>query len=233
MAQQIAPDHIDVWQYHVADPIALAPHRIHLLSQHEQGLAAKVTHELHRAQLIVSRAFLREKLALLLGLGDAAEISIETTGYGKPFVRHCKYHFNVSHRSNIAKGMIALIAIIRHSPVGIDVEEINPQLPIDRLMEDQFTVNEQLAMARVPAELRHLIFAKTWTQKEAYLKCLGVGLSQSPTSIQIPILSKAEDVPVVVNNICIRSWLISNSHLASLAYPVPAEREIRFHEVKE
>ena len=249
--------HIDIWQYQVADPIALAQ-QPHPISCREQEFAAGISHPLHRAQFILCRSFLRQKLAeygvgsvskleggrprppfpLQIAAveddrppGDPSEIAIELTSNNKPYLPNSDLNFNLSHRSSVVTGMTAVIVFASGFPVGIDVEAINPDLPIERLIADQFTAAEQTAMAMIPAANRLIAFTKTWTQKEAYLKCLGVGLSQSPDSFTVPVMDHFDDLAIVINDICIRSWRIADSHLVSLAYPLPAEREIRFHEV--
>ena len=89
--------------------------------------------------------------------------------HGKPFLAgHPGIHFNLSHCREAA------LCAIGDSPVGCDVESVPAELDMD-LCRRCFNDAE---IARIAgAERPTLAFASLWTQKEAFLKLTGEGLS--------------------------------------------------------
>lgn len=88
---------------------------------------------------------------------------------GKPFLAgHPGIHFNLSHCREAA------LCAIGGSPVGCDVESVPGKLDMD-LCRRCFNDAE---IARIAgADRPTLAFARLWTQKEAFLKLTGEGLS--------------------------------------------------------
>ena len=165
---------IQLWQYHVANPISIAEQHYSALPQHEQLHAAAFTDPLHRAQFILCRQFLREKLATFIPT-KPSHIPIILSPTGKPSIRESNIQFNQSHRTNSQTGMLALFAISGDGQVGIDIDNTTLPINFDRIIEDQFTNTEQQSLLQLSPELRRASFFKMWTQKEAYLKCLEIG----------------------------------------------------------
>jgi 4'-phosphopantetheinyl transferase len=94
--------------------------------------------------------------------------------YGKPFLRdNPDIHFNLSHCSQ------AVACVISQHFVGVDVETIKP---ID-ISVINYTCNEKEKKIIFSSLYPDIEFAKLWTQKESYLKMLGIGINNDIRNI--------------------------------------------------
>ncbi|MET9566624.1 4'-phosphopantetheinyl transferase family protein [Streptomyces tauricus] len=84
-------------------------------------------------------------------------------------------HFSLSH-----SGDLSLLAFAAR-PVGIDVEAVPAPETVGEAAE-VLHPREAAELAALPADERPAVFAAVWTRKEAYLKGLGIGLSDSPAA---------------------------------------------------
>ncbi len=96
--------------------------------------------------------------------------------YGKPYLRDWPdVHFNISHSGQYVACAVA------DQPVGIDVQIIEAYRPD---VAARVCTGKELARLRAnddPAAE----FTKLWTQKEAYLKALGCGITGDIRNVQI------------------------------------------------
>jgi len=72
---------------------------------------------------------------------------------------------------------MAVCAICRGHPIGVDVEGMDRSVDIDMLAEQYFAASEQELIVEAPSEQRMEIFFRLWTLKEAMLKAVGTGLA--------------------------------------------------------
>ena len=152
------------------------------LSGDERSRADRFRFPDDRRRYIVARGTLRYLLGKQF---DRPPQTIEFCygEYGKPSVvldndGSCNFHFNVSH-----SGELALCALGRRHRVGIDIEKLKPIQRLDSMMERCLS-EEELAQVENETNLTRA-FLQRWTCKEAYLKAIGVGLSQSMKTIEV------------------------------------------------
>jgi 4'-phosphopantetheinyl transferase len=81
--------------------------------------------------------------------------------------------FNISH-----SGEFVLIALAVGRAVGIDVEQLQPEIPAEAIAKRFFSTRECAGLAAADAPWRCEDFHACWTRKEAYIKARGEGLSQ-------------------------------------------------------
>lgn len=97
-----------------------------------------------------------------------------THTYGKPYLAmpNNSFHYNVSHSGEW------VVCAIDDSPVGIDIEKIQPiQLEIPRRF---FAPEEVEFIEKALSDVRRQErFFSVWTAKESYIKAIGQGLSHS------------------------------------------------------
>ena len=112
---------------------------------------------------------LAEGLAKEYGIHDPPEFAFGP--HGKPrLANHPRIHFNLSHCREAA------LCVIADTPVGCDIESVPETLDPD-LCRRCFNPAE---LALITASARPpLAFTRLWTQKEAYLKLTGEGLTSA------------------------------------------------------
>lgn len=142
-----------------------------VLSSPEHGRAERLHRSQDRERFIAGRAWLRATLARYLDVAPQALCLIEGR-HGKPLLADGSLHFNLSH-----SGGVALLAVCRASPVGVDVEAMQPMADCDAIARRHFAAAEVERWAALPAADRLAAFYRCWTRKEAYVKALGGGLS--------------------------------------------------------
>ncbi|WP_319781154.1 4'-phosphopantetheinyl transferase superfamily protein [Maridesulfovibrio sp.] len=156
----------------------------HILSPQERSRAGKYKFARHREKYTARRVLLRLWLAGELS-EPPHEIRIGYTSHGKLFLGQQKSNppltdFNMSHSSN----SLAL-AIHRTGRIGIDIEYERTQPDIITMLEtictpEEFRFLKSLSLSEMKSACYQL-----WTAKEAYLKAIGVGLSQNPNSVNL------------------------------------------------
>lgn len=149
-----------------------------LLSNDETERLLKFKFEKDRQTYCIAHGLKRVLLAALLNTKEQVEISSHSNG--KPFISHQKHnmplHFSLSH----SEKMIAL-AFQKNSPLGVDIEKIQPADKYGNVIQHYFTSDEQKLISRSDNDA----FFKIWTQKEAIGKATGQGIANLP-EIVIP-----------------------------------------------
>lgn len=90
---------------------------------------------------------------------------------GKPYLKNNNIYFNISH----SKDLIAII--IDNKECGIDIEYIDYDRKIDKLISKVLSTEEQKEFNNAIDKYEY--FYKIWTIKEAYSKYIGTGISFS------------------------------------------------------
>lgn len=103
--------------------------------------------------------------------------------HGKPFLQDApRIHFNLSHCPG------ATLCVVADSPVGCDVENV-PEQPDPDLLRTVCNASEVAAVLQSSSPA--LAFTRLWTQKEAFLKYTGEGISPDLQDILLSPRAKA------------------------------------------
>ena len=179
------PGAIEVWQL----SLEILPHRqtalARLLSPDERERAARFRFEADRRRYITARGTLRLLLGRCLNRAPGA-LEFRYGAHGKPALSPAAsaspLFFNLSHTADLA-----LCAITRLAPVGIDLERRRPDLGVEELIALVCAPAEAAALAALPPPLRRERFYRYWTRKEAYCKARGDGLTQELTRLDVSL----------------------------------------------
>jgi 4'-phosphopantetheinyl transferase len=142
------------------------------LAEWERERAARFRFEKDARRYLVSHAALRQLLGQHLGM-PPAQVPLQTTPLGKPFIQGHPVHFNMSHSEDWG-----LIGLHHRQIIGVDIELHHTIHEIEALARQNYTAAE---WAAVQTSLDPLdAFLTCWTRKEACLKALGSGFSIEP-----------------------------------------------------
>jgi 4'-phosphopantetheinyl transferase len=81
--------------------------------------------------------------------------------------------FNDTH-----SGDLALYAVVLDREIGIDVERVDPTPDVERILMLFASTLESAVYRTLPPEEKQEAFYRWWTRKEAYLKAIGMGLTE-------------------------------------------------------
>jgi 4'-phosphopantetheinyl transferase len=178
----LLPDHglaeheVHVWRAWL-DLDAISTSRFYsTLSPEEKTRAAGFVLARDRDRFTVTHGILRQVLGRYLYM-PPANVPIKVGPHGKPALSNeakkdpAPLHFNLSHSDGLG-----LFAFSLESEVGIDVEQIRPEVAKEGIEEAYFSAREQRELDALPAESRAEGFFRCWTRKEAYVKAGGEGL---------------------------------------------------------
>jgi 4'-phosphopantetheinyl transferase len=149
------------------------------LSPDEHARAQRLAQSVHRRRFVLAHGALR---ALLAGYLDAAPSAITYVvgAHGKPSLAagdgvRASVEFNLSHSEDIA-----LIAVARGQPVGVDVQHWSESVEHLRLADRFFSPHERDALRALTHEAEQVAgaFFAAWTRKEAYVKATGYGIAR-------------------------------------------------------
>jgi 4'-phosphopantetheinyl transferase len=165
---QLEADEIHLWRldlkFHMDELHALEQ----TLGPEERARANRFVHLRERNRYIVSHGVLRTLLAQYLR-ADPNGLVFRRGVHGKPELQAGDLRFNMSHSEDLA-----LYAVTRTGPVGIDVECILPG--VDEEVASGFSPRLTSHLAPLPLTARRRVFYRGWTRMEAHAKGCGTGL---------------------------------------------------------
>lgn len=180
---QLHMEKIDIWQFSLlTQPI----NAIELLNEEEKIRARRFHFPRHQRRFIVARAMMRQILALYLN-EKPQQLSFDYNKQGKPGLTHKSLiEFNLSH-----SGELALLAVGQGTSLGVDLEFFSDR-PYDDMGKNLFSPAERTELANQSPRTKPLVFFHIWSQKEAFIKASGLGLSYPTEQFTVPILSSSD-----------------------------------------
>ncbi len=157
-----------------------------LLAEDEIDRANRFHFHKDRERFVAGRGMLRVILSSYVGV-PPGEIIFTYGSRGKPGLQPqvglSGIEFNLAH----SHGM-AIYAITQDRSVGVDIESIQGNFPIEDIAKNFFSVAEISALQALPITLRTEAFFKCWTRKEAFIKALGDGLSFPLSNFDVSLM---------------------------------------------
>jgi 4'-phosphopantetheinyl transferase len=180
-----APD-VHVWAVDIDPSPEALPALAAILSEEERARATRFRFERHRNRFIAGRGVLRSILGAYLDC-PLAQLHFEYGANGKPALSGrfaaSGLFFNFAHSEDLA-----LIAVTRLGPIGVDVEQVRPIADADKLVERFFSPRENILFRTLPDDQKNAAFFNLWTRKEAWLKATGEGIAHSLNRVEVTFL---------------------------------------------
>lgn len=145
-----------------------------LLSADERERASRFRFRRDSDRFVATRGILRVLLGRYVPL-PPDQLVLSYGPSGKPCLSSPELgslQFNLSHSQGLA-----LYAFARDRNIGIDVEALRAVPDADRIAERFFSALEQAEYRSLPPHQKQRAFFHCWTQKEAFIKAVGEGLS--------------------------------------------------------
>lgn len=172
---KLGVDDVHVWRASLdCDASVLSRLQI-TLSPDELARADRFVFTADRNHFIAARGILRDLLGTYL-MVPPADLKFRYGNYGKPALdtsaSASALQFNLSH-----SGGLAVYAFSFGRRLGIDLEQIRPQLAGEGIARRYFAAREVEELQALAPQFRPEAFFLCWTRKEAYVKAHGAGLS--------------------------------------------------------
>jgi 4'-phosphopantetheinyl transferase len=202
------------------------------LSASERSQAERFHFSGDRTRYVIRCGLLRRILSRYLEI-SSDEIVFSYGPFGKPEIisekGHSRLHFSVSHSHGLA-----IYAVTRCCPVGVDVEFLRPVPDARSIAELYFSGKEVKALTEVAEKFRPEAFLRLWTRKEAWLKATGEGLSGLDGLRELDLSSSSEAFTVAsgpANGVeyCVRSLSPGPGCLAALAFQSPCKQAVQMN----
>jgi 4'-phosphopantetheinyl transferase len=192
------------------------------ITNQEKEQASKFHHTSDQESFVITRAQLRSVLSSISGISPL-DIQFTRSSAGKSFFKQCPHvHFSVAHTHNAFA-----IAVSMDFPLGVDIESLAREPNHSKISNVLLTPRERDLLEHVKDEkwLAELLL-KTWTQKEALVKCLGGTLEKGMQ--EFTVLHENSNRVVHSSNECPphSNWFLQTgfwipSYVISVAMNVP------------
>ena len=186
----LSKSEVQIWQVDLSSQTSNLAHYISLLNQDEIARKNRFKFVKDQENFAITRGVLRTLLGSFLAL-EPSRVAFKYTAHGKPkCATDSAIHFNVSHTQNKA-----VFAFTLEAAVGIDIESITTR-PTQQLANRFFAKEEVKALSLLSQTEQQHAFYRIWTQKEAYIKAIGLGLSQSLDSFVVSVTPPAKIISI-------------------------------------
>jgi 4'-phosphopantetheinyl transferase len=172
-------------------------HLENLLSASETDRAGQLKNDRAKKRYIAGRGVLREILGGYLGVAPE-KVQIATGEHGKPYLADCaeNIRFNLSHT-----GEVMLLAVSSSLEVGVDIETIETDKPLNDIARIAFSLREQEELLSIPsAHQQTTAFYRCWVRKEACIKACGSGFSLPGNSFDVTCCNEEKPSRIVCCN---------------------------------
>lgn len=214
---------IPVWCASLGDFNSELPQFRAMLSSAEQAKAARFRFSRDRNSYVIRHGILRVILGRYLAQ-PPSEIELCYGPFGKPEIKGEvvgeSLHFNHSH-----SGDLALFAVARGSPIGIDVEYLRPLPHLEAIAARFFSPREAEMLTALRTECRMEQFFACWTRKEAILKATGEGIGEGLANVEVAFTAREEaEIPRIAGESQgrteweLRSFSPAPGYLAAVAF---------------
>lgn len=211
---------VHIWPVKITAPDSLLFERFwYLLAQEERQRADRFCFEHLKRNFVSIRGSLRVLLGAYLDI-DPAKLLFEYGSNGKPaLLSDASIDFNLSH-----SGEMAVLAFTSGCELGVDLERICSLPNLHDIATHFFCPEETAELIELPLPQQDEAFFSCWTRKEAYLKCVGGGLSIPLDSFRVTL---RPDEPAQIKHVeygkSNQSWTLHDLRLipgyaAALAY---------------
>jgi 4'-phosphopantetheinyl transferase len=177
---------VHVWLLNLETAPAELEYLESLLSQEELARAKRFRFRVHCSRFIAARAHARMLLAHYLRC-PPVELEFVAGPAGKPALaskwRKAGIEFNLSHSEDLA-----LLAVCRFGPLGVDLEHVRPLDDASELVRRFFSPRESIAFGTLSPAMKSAAFFNLWTRKEALLKGTGEGIAHSLNRVEVTFL---------------------------------------------
>ena len=172
---QLPPNEVHIWWAHLDLPAPRLRNLEETLARDEQARGERFRFERDRNRFIAARGILREILGYYLAM-EPHSIRFDYGRHGKPRLAEgnssSDTEFSLSHSQGVA-----LYGFCRDHKIGVDVEYMRDFPDMDLIAKRFFSYNENEGLRAANAQKKTETFFRYWTQKEAFVKAIGVGLS--------------------------------------------------------
>ena len=218
---------IHLWWAVLSDFDSELPRFETLLSSTERARAQSFHFPKDREQYVIRHGLLRVLLGRYLRT-PPSEIEFRYGPQGKPGIKSDDAP-EVLYFSNSHSGHLALYAVTRACPLGVDVECLRPIPDFQDIAARFFSPRETQMLMALPMAYRTEGFFAFWTHKEAILKATGEGIAHGLTEVEMT-LNERRDLEIVGmagesqthSEWRLRSLLPAPGYRAALAYRHPA-----------
>jgi 4'-phosphopantetheinyl transferase len=203
----LSADGAHVWAIRLDSDVEPCAERLECLSDDERRRADLYRLDAPRRRFIAARGALRRLLGGYLDM-PAARVSLAYNRFGKPLLGEpsaCSLRFNLAHTSDLA-----LVVVTRGCDVGVDIERLRAVSHLESIARRYLHPAEADAILAAPPELRYETFLRCWTAKEAVIKAVGTGLTDSLGAFRVPVVDTRGiwiDLPAIGDGDAKRCWL--------------------------